>query len=204
MKTNQAELRRRLQAGDPDAFGTLFDTYARSVYNHAFRLTGDWSSAEDIVSLTFLEAWRLRERVEPEGGSVRPWLLGVATNVVRNTRRAARRHADAVARMPRAEAERDFTDDVAARLDGEEELALVRTALRTLGRKEREVLALCAWSGLDYASAAQALGIPVGTVRSRLSRARKQLTAALERVGRSGQMKGGRGISARSIQEGSR
>ncbi|WP_281291304.1 RNA polymerase sigma factor, partial [Streptomyces montanus] len=98
METNRGELRARIRAGDAEAFGALFDAYARSVYNHAFRLTADWSAAEDIVSLTFLEAWRLRERLDAEGGSPRPWLLGIATNVARNTRRAARRHAAAVAR----------------------------------------------------------------------------------------------------------
>lgn len=97
MDTN---LRKRIRAGDHDAFGELFDAYARSVYNHAFRLTGNWSAAEDVVSLTFLDAWRLRDKVDEEGGSLRPWLLGVATNVTRNTRRAARRHSAAIARLP--------------------------------------------------------------------------------------------------------
>ena len=63
----------------------------RAVYNHGFRLTGEWGAAEDVVSLTFLEAWRIRRRVDLEGGSLRPWLLGIATNVTRNLRRAARR-----------------------------------------------------------------------------------------------------------------
>ncbi|PIM65979.1 RNA polymerase subunit sigma-70, partial [Streptomyces sp. JV178] len=61
METNQGDrsaLRARIRDGDAEAFGEVFDAYARSVYNHAFRLTGDWSTAEDIVSLTFLEAWR--------------------------------------------------------------------------------------------------------------------------------------------------
>ncbi|MEV6863779.1 sigma factor [Streptosporangium subroseum] len=73
------------------------------MYGHAFRLTGNWSAAEDVMSLTFLEAWRLRHRIDADGGSLRPWLLGIATNVARNTRRAARRYDDALTRMPRAE-----------------------------------------------------------------------------------------------------
>ncbi|MFE0424382.1 RNA polymerase sigma factor [Streptomyces sp. NPDC058953] len=179
MDTNQKDLRSRLRSGDPDAFGELFDTCARAVYNHALRLTGEWTTAEDVVSLTFLEAWRLRDRVDPDGGSVRPWLLGIATNVTRNTRRAARRHAGAVARLPRPDTERDFADDVAGRVDDAARLALVRGALAALRRPEREVLALCVWSGLEYAAAAEALGVPVGTVRSRLSRARKKLARAV-------------------------
>ncbi len=200
----EKSLRSRVRAGDHDAFGELFDAYARSVYNHAYRLTGEWAVAEDIVSLTFLEAWRLRAKVDDEGGSLRPWLLGVATNVTRNTRRAARRHAAAVARLPPPEAAEDFADELASRIDDAEQLALVRTALATLRRAEREVLALCVWSGLDYAAAARALGVPVGTVRSRLSRARTKLAKAVEPPEGCGQMRGGRISAARPIQEGNR
>ncbi|WEV26116.1 RNA polymerase sigma factor [Streptomyces sp. 71268] len=174
-----------IRQGDPAAFAELFDAHARSVYNHAYRLTGDWSAAEDAVSLTFLEAWRLRARVDADGGSLRPWLLGIATNTVRNTRRAARRHAAALSRVPVPAAERDFADEVASRVDDAELLEDVQLALRALRRPEREVLALCVWSGLDYVSAAHALGVPVGTVRSRLSRARTKLAAAVD-AGRSG------------------
>ncbi len=59
--------RARVRAGDHDEFGVLFKQHARAVYNHAFRLTGNWSTAEEVVSLTFLEAWRLRGTVRPEG-----------------------------------------------------------------------------------------------------------------------------------------
>ncbi|WSX18108.1 sigma-70 family RNA polymerase sigma factor [Streptomyces sp. NBC_00988] len=200
-------MRKRIRAGDHDAFGELFDAYARSVYNHAFRLTGDWAQAEDIVSLTFLDAWRLRGKADEEGGSLRPWLLGIATNVTRNTRRAARRHAAALSRLPRDEVERDFADEVAARLDDTAELALVRVALATLRRAEREVLALCVWSGLDYRAAAEALGVPVGTVRSRLSRARAKLAKHLkstELPPGDGQMKGDRDSAVGPPREGQR
>lgn len=201
MDTN---LRTRIRAGDHDAFGELFDAYARSVFNHAYRLTGEWAVAEDVVSLTFLDAWRLRERLDAEGGSLRPWLLGIATNVTRNTRRAARRHAAAMARLPREEAVRDFADEVAGRLDDAAQLAAVRTALARLRRAEREVLALCVWSGLDYRAAAEALGVPVGTVRSRLSRARTKLAKHMEPPQISGQIRGDRTTAVRPIREGNR
>jgi RNA polymerase sigma-70 factor (ECF subfamily) len=203
--TNQRELRRRIRAGDHDAFGDLFDAYARSVYNHAFRLTGEWSAAEEIVSLTFLDAWRLRTRLDEEGGSPRPWLLGIATNVTRNTRRAARRHAAALARLPREEAAGDFADEVAGRVDDAARLDLVRIALAKLRRPEREVLALCVWSGLDYAAAAESLGVPVGTVRSRLSRARTKLAKHMEPAVGRGQMRGeDRTTAVRPMREGNR
>ncbi|MFF5481467.1 RNA polymerase sigma factor [Streptomyces sp. NPDC012935] len=201
MDTN---LRKRIRAGDHDAFGELFDAYARSVYNHAFRLTGEWPVAEDVVSLTFLEAWRLRERLDEEGGSPRPWLLGIATNVTRNLRRATRRHTAAVARLPRDETVRDFADEVAERIDDAAQLALVRTALVRLRRAEREVLALCVWSGLDYRAAAEALGVPVGTVRSRLSRARTKLAKHMEPPHLDGQMRGDRTTAAGPMREGNR
>ncbi|MGI5377341.1 RNA polymerase sigma factor [Streptomyces sp. CA-251387] len=207
MDTN---LRKRIRAGDHDAFGELFDAYARSVYNHAFRLTGEWSTADDVVSLTFLEAWRLRERLDEEGGSPRPWLLGIATNVTRNVRRAARRHAAALARLPRDERDdtvRDFADEVAERLDDAAQLAVVRTAVSRLRRAEREVLALCVWSGLDYRAAADALGVPVGTVRSRLSRARIKLAKHLksgELPGSRGQMRSDRTTAVGPLREGNR
>lgn len=139
------------------------------------------------------------------GGSPRPWLLGIATNVARNTRRAHRRHSAAVARLPRPEAVRDFADEVAGNLDDQAYLRAVRTAVDRLRRPEREVLALCAWGGLDYAAAAEALGIPVGTVRSRLSRARAKLAAQLgdrEPDGGRGQTRGGHSPVAGPIQEG--
>jgi RNA polymerase sigma factor (sigma-70 family) len=190
-------MRARIRDGDQRAFEELFDQYAKSVYNHAYRLTGDWSVAEDVVSLTFLEAWRLRERLAPDGGSLRPWLLVVATNVGRNMRRARRRHEDVMARMPLDDAVPDFAEELVGQIADKERLAEVRTAIGRLRKHEQDVLLLCAGAGLDYAEAAEALGIPVGTVRSRLSRARKKLELAVTRR----QIDGDRGTAVRSTQE---
>ncbi|MEV6008194.1 RNA polymerase sigma factor [Streptomyces sp. NPDC051976] len=167
--------RARLRAGDEDSFRVLFREYGRAVYNHCFRLTGDWSVAEDCVSLVYLEVWRMREKVEPHGGSLLPWLLGIATHVVHHRRRTARRHRALMERMPPPAPLPDFADEVVGRLADQERIAAVRKTLDQLSRPDREVLALCVWAGLDYAATAEALGIPVGTVRSRLSRARRRL-----------------------------
>jgi RNA polymerase sigma-70 factor (ECF subfamily) len=110
-----------------------------------------------------------------DGGSLRPWLLGIATNVARGLRRTARRHRAALARLAVADELPDFADDVSGRLDDVARIKALHQALAGLPGPELEVLALCVWSGLSYADAAEALHVPVGTIRSRLSRARAKL-----------------------------
>jgi RNA polymerase sigma-70 factor (ECF subfamily) len=207
----ETKMRALVRAGDPDAFGQLYEQHVRAVYNHAFWITADWSVAEELTAMTFLEAWRQHDRIELEGGSLRPWLLGIATNTARNITRSARRRRAAMSRLPQGEAVApDIADEAVSRLDDAERLSAVHAVLAKLRRTEREVLALCVWSGLDYAAAAEALGIPVGTVRSRLSRARTKLLKLageeLHRVLREpmsgrGQVEAGRVPAARSNQE---
>ncbi|MEU4777326.1 RNA polymerase sigma factor [Micromonospora sp. NPDC023633] len=129
------------------------------------------------MSLTFLEAWRIRESLHLDGDGLRPWLLGIATNVLRNRRRAARRHREALRRLPVRDTVPDFADEVADRMYDAHQVAAAMAALRSLGRADQEVFLLCVWSQLDYAAAAEALSVPVGTVRSRLPRARTRLRA---------------------------
>ena len=211
----EPSLRARVRVGDPDAFSMLFDEYSRAVYNLAFRLTGNWSAAEEVVSLTFLEAWRLRASVKPEGGSLRPWLLGIAINVNRNLSRAARRHQAALSRLPPPPPVPDFADELAGQLDDARQLRRVLAVLGRLRADEQAVIALCVWSELDYAAAAEALRVPVGTVRSRLSRARRKLRELAADCGepvdpgrepRAGceQVQGDREIAAWPMQEGTR
>lgn len=180
MRDSDNEVRRRVRAGERAAFAQLYEEHARAVYNHGLRLTGDWSTAEEIMSETFLTAWRTRERVHEDGGSLRPWLLGIATHKADNARRGQRRRRLFLARQPEPRAEEDFAPCTVGRIDDERRLRAVQAALGRLRRQEREVLSLCVWSGLDYQQTAQALGIAVGTVRSRLSRARKKLARLAE------------------------
>ncbi|MFJ9631565.1 RNA polymerase sigma factor [Streptomyces sp. NPDC091280] len=210
-------MRTRVRDGDPDAFAELFDECARAVYNHAFRLTADWSAAEDVLSTTFMEAWRRRASVEPEGDSLRPWLLGIATNVARSHHRSNRRYRNAASAAAAANAAgeqvEDHAEETAGRVDDRRRINATLTALSLLKRPEREVLTLCLYEGMEYAEAARALGIPVGTVRSRLSRARAKLRKLadaqllvekreLTRTNR--QITGDRGYAVRSAQEGNR
>lgn len=161
-------------AGDADSFGALFERHSRAVYNFAFRWTANWATAEDLASEVFLTAWRRRAEVvfTTESGSVRPWLLGVATNQLRNERRGKRRADAATARLDPRAAQSDFSDEVLGRIADEAQMAEVRAVVAQLAEHERDVLALCVWAGLDYEEAAIALDLPVGTIRSRLSRAR--------------------------------
>lgn len=112
--------------------------------------------------------------------NTRAWLLGIATNVLRNTARTARRHRAAMSRLPSRQPVPDFADEVVGRITDTQRLAAASRALGRLRRADREVFTLCVWAGLDYATAAEALGIPVGTVRSRLSRARGRLSTLAE------------------------
>jgi RNA polymerase sigma-70 factor (ECF subfamily) len=168
---NDAELWRLAARGDASAFGVLFERHSRAVYNFCFRRTGDWTVAEDLTSVVFLEAWRRRGEVRLKDGRALPWLLGVAVNVLRNRRRSERRHRAALERLPIQRAV-DFADDADGRLDDELRMRATLRTIAKLPRREQEVLALCVWSGLSYEDAALALNLPVGTVRSRLSRAR--------------------------------
>lgn len=157
------------------AFGELFERHGDKVYAFCFRRTGCWSMAEDLTSVVFLEAWRQRRKVRFSGNSVLPWLLVVAANATRNAQRSVRRHRRLVAKLPPTADEPDIAEAVAQRVDQEQAAQHLLSVMKGLREPEREVLALCDWAGLNYAEAAAALGIPSGTVRSRLSRARQHL-----------------------------
>jgi RNA polymerase sigma-70 factor (ECF subfamily) len=171
--------------GDAEAFGVLFERHSRAVYNFAFRATADWAAAEDVASEVFLTAWRRRGEVvfTTESGSVLPWLLGVATNQLRNQRRGRRRADTALRRLAANRVQPDHSDEALGRMADEAQMAEVLGVVEQLPAQERDVLALCAWAGLDYAEAAIALEVPVGTVRSRLSRARTHLRELVDRNG---------------------
>ena len=183
---SEPELWARAAGADPVAFAAVYERHADRIYNFCFRRSGSWSDAEDLTSLVFLEAWRRRaDVVLDERESPLPWLFGVATNVLRNRDRSLRRHAAALGRIhDRVEGfavvEPDPADEVAGRLDDERRMREVLAAVDRLPARDRDVLTLCVWEGLDYASAAVALDIPIGTVRSRLARARSRLRAAVD------------------------
>jgi RNA polymerase sigma factor (sigma-70 family) len=169
------ELWRRSRAGDPQAFGALFDRYAKRIYAYCFRRTADWAMAEDLTSVVFLEAWRGRNKVALADGKVEPWLYGIAANVLRNQRRSLRRYRRALGRMPALEPERDFADDVLQRVESSERMREVLSVVQRLPKAEQDALTLCDWQGLSAREAADALRVPEATVRTRLFRARRRL-----------------------------
>jgi RNA polymerase sigma-70 factor (ECF subfamily) len=175
--TADGDLWARAVAGEAAAFGELFERHAKRVYNFCFRQTANWAEAEDAMAEVFLVAWKRRETVEltTDDRSVLPWLLGVALNVLRNRARSTRRAAAAVARVDARSIERDFADDLVGRLSDEKQMNDILRVVHRLPPQEQDVLAVCAWAGLSYEEAAIALGVPLGTVRSRLSRARAHI-----------------------------
>jgi RNA polymerase sigma-70 factor, ECF subfamily len=175
-ETDERELVAGLHRDDPGALAALFDRHADRIHNHCFRHLADWADAEDATSSVFLEVWRHRHRVRLHDGSALPWLYGVATNVCRNAGRSRRRYLRAVVRLPEPAAEPDHAEGVSDRIGSEARMRAVLEQIENLPAREREVLALVAWAGLSYEQAAAALAVPVGTVRSRLSRARARLT----------------------------
>jgi RNA polymerase sigma factor (sigma-70 family) len=170
-----AALLSRTQVGDTEAFGALFERHAPAVLRFCFRRTGNAAAAEDLTSIVFLEAWRRRDRTTFFEGQARPWLLGVALNILRSQARSERRYREALARLPADDVPEPESEAAIARLDAETEMRAVLKILDQLGRREREVLELCVWEGLSTEEAALALGISPGAVRSRLSRARRRL-----------------------------
>jgi RNA polymerase sigma-70 factor (ECF subfamily) len=166
----------------PERFADLFDAYHGEIYRYvASRLSG--GHADDVAAETFLVAFRSRARFGGAGAHVRAWLYGIATNLIRRHHRDEERKYRALGRAGAAGRTQagDHDDDnrIVARvaaLGVQRELA---TALRALKRGDRDVLLLVALGELSYPEVAEALGIPEGTVASRLNRARKAVRAAL-------------------------
>jgi RNA polymerase sigma-70 factor (ECF subfamily) len=173
------ELWARAAANDGGAFGEMFERHADAVYTHCFRRTGSWSMAEDLTSVVFLEAWRRRREVRFHGQSALPWLLGVANNATRNMDRSLRRQRRLLTKLPRTGMVPDPSEEAIERVDDERAMLRVLAAFKLLNNQDQDVLSLIYWAGLSYTEAAVALALPVGTVRSRLSRARGRLRVSV-------------------------
>ncbi|HEY0516353.1 MAG TPA: RNA polymerase sigma factor [Solirubrobacteraceae bacterium] len=156
----------------PEYFAAIFDRHFGTVHRYLARRVGG-ERAEDLAAATFVIAFERRRSFSSDALSARPWLLGIATNLIHerhrdDTREQATRIRLAAERSP---GDADGFDDKAA--------AVLAEALAGLDSKQRDVLLLYAWADLSYENIALALDVPVGTVRSRLSRARRHVRERL-------------------------
>ncbi|WP_394255282.1 RNA polymerase sigma factor [Pseudoclavibacter helvolus] len=166
---------------EPAAFAELCDRHYRLVHRYAARRTNA-EVADDVMSETFLVAFEQRSRFDTARGEVKSWLLGIATTLLKkHWRLEAREWRSFTASDAAALTEnRDFTADAEARVDAGARMRRLGWAVASLSKGDRDALLLYALGDLDYEGVASALGIPVGTVRSRLNRARKKLQRATE------------------------
>ena len=159
--------------------GQLFAEHATHLLRYC-RGRIDAADAEDVVAQTFLVAHRQRDRYEHTGPGVRAWLFGIATNLLREHRRAELRRLRALARLPAGVMSiEDHADRAVERVDRAARGRRVLVALAGLSRRQRDVLLLYAVAELTYEEIAHAAGMPVGSVRSTLHRARAKVRAAL-------------------------
>lgn len=168
--------------GSPAAFGVVYDRHRRQVFGKALRSTADPGDAEEVMAVVFLEAWRRREEVRLVDGSLLPWLYTTTGYVAMNLARARRRHRIALAKLPVPPHLQDVAVTVAEQVDALRRGRALREALAHLNIKERAVVQLCLVDELPLTSAAAALGLPLGTVKSRLHRARGKLQRLLART----------------------
>lgn len=173
--TDAEALRESLE--NPARFALVYDRHVAAVHGYLRRRIGD-ESAEDLTAEAFVRAFRGRARYGVQHDTALPWLLGIASNLIGGHRRAERRRLGTLERLARS----------ADRGEIERERAGVSPhlmhALRRLPNADRDALLLVVWGELSYEEAAQALDVPIGTVRSRIARARTRL-AASHSVGRS-------------------
>ncbi|GII55578.1 DNA-directed RNA polymerase sigma-70 factor [Planotetraspora thailandica] len=163
---------------DAESFAALFDRYADMLYRYVSRRLGPELS-EDLVGETFLVAFAGRHTYNLSHADARPWLFGIATHLISRHRRTEAARYRALQRSPMDDVVESSADRITAGVTAQASRPLLARALAGLSAKDRNVLLLIAWGDLSYEEAAQALDVPVGTVRSRLHRARKKLRAAL-------------------------
>lgn len=168
----------RLSAREPELFAEIFDRYYAEIHGYVARRLGP-GLADDVAAETFLIAFDRRGRYDVAHPFARPWLYGIASNLLSRHHRAEIRQYKALTRVGVDEATDGHVDQIEGRVDAESTRGLLAAALAAIPAKDRDVLLLVAWAGLSGEEAARALGVPAGTARSRLHRARKKVRAAL-------------------------
>lgn len=164
-------------ASEPECFALIFDRHFDAVHSYARRRVGE-SAADGVASQTFLIAFDRRQAYDSSRANARPWLLGIATNLIHNKRRQEKRQLRAYAKAG-ADTEVDPLEGIEARADAGRLRAQLVAVLAALPKEEADPLLLFAWAELSYEEIAVALDVPVGTVKSRLSRARSRIREQL-------------------------
>jgi RNA polymerase sigma-70 factor (ECF subfamily) len=161
--------------GEPGAFALVYDRHAAVLYRYLVRRVGA-GAADGVLADVFRIAFERRAAFDRDRADARPWLYGIATNVLAKHRRAEARRLRATAELAQSrELPADAADGAAAALDARELWPRVAEAISALPPGERDALLLHVWEDLPYEEVATALGVPVGTVRSRIHRARRRL-----------------------------
>jgi RNA polymerase sigma-70 factor (ECF subfamily) len=168
----------QLSWDDPDRFEALFHRHAPRIQRYVVRRLGQ-HAADDIVAETFLVAFRRRKSYDLSCADALPWLYGIATNLIGRHRRDEIRLYRALARTGADLVTAPFTDRVDERVSASAAGPRLAGALAEIPAAYRDALLLVAWGDLSYEEAATALGVPKGTVRSRISRARAALRRSL-------------------------
>lgn len=159
-------------------FAALFDRHAVAIHRYLARRAGT-GAADDLLAQTFLVAYERRGSYDRSRPDARPWLYGIAGNLLRRRWRDEVRQYQAWARTGVDPVAADHAGRVAEAVDAQSAAAGLAGVLAALSRTDREVLLLVAWEELTYPEVAAALDIPIGTVRSRLHRARARIRAAV-------------------------
>lgn len=163
---------------DPEQFAELFDRYSAMLYRYVSKRLGP-EPAEDLVGETFLIAFAKRKSYDPAYTDARPWLFGIVTKLLSRHHRSEAARYRALLRAPHDGVSESHVERVVTGMTARAARPQLAAALAALPARDRDVLLLVAWGDLSYEEVARALSIPVGTVRSRLNRARKKVRAAL-------------------------
>jgi RNA polymerase sigma factor (sigma-70 family) len=161
-----------------EQFTVVFRRHAPYIQRYVVRRLGQ-DAADDIVAETFLLAFRQRDTYDLARADARSWLYGIATNLIGRHRLAETRQYRALARTGVDPVTESFTDRVDDRVSANAASRRLAAGLARLSKEHRDTLLLVAWGDLSYEETATALGVPIGTVRSRVSRARSKLRQAL-------------------------
>ena len=176
---SDGELLFRLSRGDEPAYRMLHDRHQMPVFRLSLVLMHTSWDAEEVAATAFFELWRRRDKVRIVDGSVLPWLLATTSFAAKNSLRSRRRYQRLLHRIPHDGAVPDHADEVARAMDSLKITENVREALRELNPREASVVILCIVHEVPLAEAAVVLGIPEGTVKSRLSRVKTRLRGEL-------------------------